>query len=133
MIKTHIWEMLMSVLYSGPSGKASVERCIFNVHACVLLLQSCPTLCDPVDSRLPGSSVHGILQARILEWVAMLTSRYLKVCLISAHNCLCWAWHNLGLSPFSDWGLNGWSSTLGHPWHVTFSSCSTITQNVKAA
>ena len=33
--------------------------------------QSCPTLCDPVDCSLPGSSVHGILQARILEWVAI--------------------------------------------------------------
>ena len=33
-------------------------------------LQSCPTLCDPMDCSLPGSSVHGILQARILEWVA---------------------------------------------------------------
>ena len=33
-------------------------------------LQSCLTLCDPVDSSLPGSSVHGILQARILEWIA---------------------------------------------------------------
>ena len=33
-------------------------------------LQSCPTLCNPVDCSLPGSSVHGILQARILEWVA---------------------------------------------------------------
>ena len=32
------------------------------------LLQSSPTLCDPVDCNLPGSSVHGILQARILEW-----------------------------------------------------------------
>ena len=34
-------------------------------------LQSCPTLCDPVDSLLPGSSVPGILQARTLEWVAI--------------------------------------------------------------
>ena len=33
-------------------------------------LQSYPILCDPVDCSLPGSSVHGILQARILEWVA---------------------------------------------------------------
>ena len=38
-------------------------------------LQSCPTLCDPMDCILPGSSVHGVLQARILEWVAMLSSR----------------------------------------------------------
>ena len=34
-------------------------------------LQSCPTLCDLIDGRPPGSSVSGILQARILEWVAI--------------------------------------------------------------
>ena len=38
-------------------------------------LQLCPTLCDPMDSSLPGSSVHVILQARILEWVATPSSR----------------------------------------------------------
>ena len=38
-------------------------------------LQSCPTLCDPMDWSLPGSSVHGILQARILLWVAISFSR----------------------------------------------------------
>ena len=37
--------------------------------------QSCPTLCDPVDRSQPGSSVHGIFQARILEWVAVSFSR----------------------------------------------------------
>ena len=37
--------------------------------------QSCPTLCDPVDCNLPGSSIRGILQARILEWVAISFSR----------------------------------------------------------
>ena len=37
--------------------------------------QSCPTLCDPVVCSPPGSSVHGILQARILEWVAISFSR----------------------------------------------------------
>ena len=35
-----------------------------------LVTPSCPTLCDPMDCKLPGSSVHGILQARLLEWVA---------------------------------------------------------------
>ena len=39
------------------------------------LLQSCPTLCSPKDCSLPGFFVHGILQARPLEWVAMLSSR----------------------------------------------------------
>ena len=42
------------------------------------LLQLCPTLCDPMDHSPPGSSVHGILQARILEWVAMPSSGYLR-------------------------------------------------------
>ena len=37
----------------------------------VLLAQSCPTLCNPVDCSWPGSSIHGILQARVLEWVAI--------------------------------------------------------------
>ena len=41
----------------------------------VLVAQSCPTLCDPMNSSLPGSSVHGILLARILEWVAIPFSR----------------------------------------------------------
>ena len=40
-----------------------------------LVAQSCPTLCDPMDCSPPGSSVHWILQARILEWVAMPSSR----------------------------------------------------------
>ena len=38
-------------------------------------IQLCPTLCDPVDGSPPGSSVCGILQARILEWVAISFSR----------------------------------------------------------
>ena len=43
------------------------------LHAQVL--QSCPILCDPMDCSPPGSSVHGIHQARILEWLAMPSSR----------------------------------------------------------
>ena len=39
--------------------------------AAAKLLQSCPTLCDPIDSSPPGSPVPGILQARILEWIAI--------------------------------------------------------------
>ena len=41
----------------------------------VLVTQSCLTLCDPVDCNPPGSSVHGILQARVLEWAAISFSR----------------------------------------------------------
>ena len=38
-------------------------------------LQLCPTLCNPMDCSSPGSSVHGVLQARTLEWAAMPSSR----------------------------------------------------------
>ena len=41
----------------------------------MLVTQSCGTLCDPKDCSPPGSSVHGILQARIVEWVAIPFSR----------------------------------------------------------
>ena len=37
-------------------------------------LQSCPTLCDPIDSSPPGSAIPGILQGRTLEWVAISSS-----------------------------------------------------------
>ena len=39
-------------------------------------LQSCPTLCDPIDSSPPGSSIHGIFQARVPERVAIAFSEY---------------------------------------------------------
>ena len=48
----------------------------YDVHA--KWLQLSPTLCDPMDCSPPGSSIHGILQARILEWVAMPFSRGLS-------------------------------------------------------
>ena len=41
------------------------------VAAAAKSLQSCPTLCDPIDGSLPGSPIPGILQARTLEWVAI--------------------------------------------------------------
>ena len=44
-------------------------------------LQSCPTLCDPIDSSPPGSSVPGILQARTLEWGAVAFSEGWRVTL----------------------------------------------------
>ena len=46
------------------------------LHTCVCLVtQSCLTLCDPIEYSPPGSSVHGIFQARILEWVAAGSQR----------------------------------------------------------
>ena len=52
---------------------ARVCVCVCVLYACIQdkSLQSCPTLCDPIDGSPPGSSVPGILQARTLEWVAI--------------------------------------------------------------
>ena len=47
----------------------------FVLHVCAKLFQSCLTLCDPMDHRPPDSSVRGIFQARILEWVAIPSSK----------------------------------------------------------
>ena len=46
----------------------------FAAAAAAISLQSCPTLCDPIDGSPPGSLVPGIIQARTLEWVAISSS-----------------------------------------------------------
>ena len=51
------------------------------VAAAAKSLQSCPILCDPMDCSLPGSSVHGICQARGLEWVAIAFSEEIARCI----------------------------------------------------
>ena len=61
----HLWKVTMWT--SFPQLRQGEEE--------VLIAQSCLTLCDPMDQSLPGSSVHGILQARKLEWVAIPFSR----------------------------------------------------------
>ena len=63
----------------------------FNLRCCFLVTKSCQTLCDTTDFSQPGSSVHGILQARILEWVAISYSRgsqVLNPCLLHRRQLL---------------------------------------------
>ena len=50
-----------------------IYRCYIDVD--IEVAQSCPTLCDPMDCSLPGSTIHGIFQAIILDWVAISFSR----------------------------------------------------------
>ena len=67
---------LMITTFVSFLGKVTV--CFFGVgksHLGSHIAQSCPTLCDPVDFSLPGSSIHGILQAIILEWVTISFSK----------------------------------------------------------
>ena len=66
-------------------------------------LQSCPTLCDPIDSSPPGSPIPGILQARILEWVA-----------ISFSNAWRWKVKVKSLSPVGLW-VTPWTAAYRAP------------------
>ena len=59
----------------GNTAVIGVVLVIVILAAAVLVAQSCPTLYDPMDCSSPGSSVHGILQARIVDLVAILVSR----------------------------------------------------------
>ena len=76
MENTEIW-----IIIFLPTPVPTVILGYFSTHKgmCVCVhaksLQSCQTLCDPMDCSPPASSVHGILQARMLEWVAMPFSR----------------------------------------------------------
>ena len=67
------YRILTHICGTGRLGLTRIP--LMCVHACVLVAQPCPTLCDPMDCSPSGSSVHGILQARTLEWVAIPFSR----------------------------------------------------------
>ena len=53
----------------------TLHQNIFKIIEIMLVAQSCPTLCNPMDCNPPDSSVHGILKARILEWITIPFSR----------------------------------------------------------
>ena len=63
-------------LLSSTAETNSIEK---QLAAAAKSLQSCPTLCDPIDGSPPGSPIPGILQARTLEWVASSYSRSLEL------------------------------------------------------
>ena len=63
---------------NGGGNKLGIMGLTHAAAAAAKLLQSCPTLCDPTDGSPPGSPVPGILQARILGWVAISFSKASK-------------------------------------------------------
>ena len=67
----HYTPIRMAKIQNAGSVRMWSDRML---HACVHA-QSCPTLCDSMDCSPPGSSVHGIFQTRVLEWVATSFSR----------------------------------------------------------
>ena len=68
------WMQLESIIRSEVGQKEEDTYCMMPLM-CVCVTQSCPTLGDPMDCRLPGSSIQGFLQARILGLVAIPCSR----------------------------------------------------------
>ena len=60
---------------TSPGVCHQMDSVNFSLLWTVLVTQSCPTLCDPTDCSPPGFSVHGILQVKILEWIAIPFSR----------------------------------------------------------
>ena len=79
---------------------------------CANLLQLCLALCDPVDCSLPGSSVHGIFQARILEWVTVPSSRGSSWSRDQTHLCLLCLLY---------WQVSSLPLVLpGKPWHFHY-------------
>ena len=67
--------LMSPVLAGGVFTTSATSEAHSFTAAAAKSLQSCPTLCDPVDCSPSGSSVHGILQANILEWIAISSSR----------------------------------------------------------
>ena len=107
------------------------------------VVQSCPTLSDPMDYSLPGSSVHGICQARVLEWGAIVFSgnMYITICEID-HQSKFSAW-NRALKAGAlgqPWGMRcggRWEGGLGwgthvHPWLIHVNVCQNPLQYCKA-
>ena len=77
-VQPHRWQPTRLLCPWDSPGKNTGVGCHFLLQCMhAKLLQSCPTLCDPMDSSPPGSSIHGILQARILEWVAISLSQFI--------------------------------------------------------
>ena len=77
--------------------------------------QSCPTLSDPMDCSPPGSSVHGIFQARVLEWGAIAFSVWLLTpCLVHGFSCLLPRNRlELALTLTSQWASSWWEPGTG--------------------
>ena len=67
-----VFEQIFLKIYKWPT---KVTKCLTQLVLESEVTQSCPTLCDPMDCSLSGSSVHGIFQAIVLEWIAISFSR----------------------------------------------------------
>ena len=88
-LRPHRWQLTRLLCPWDSPGKNTGLGCHFHLQCMKVkseseVAQSCPTLSDPMDCSLPGSSVHGIFQARVLEWGAIALSK--SKCYLSLFN-----------------------------------------------
>ena len=110
-----------------PQSCVRMPHIVLHVEGEGEVAQSCPTLCNPMDCSPPGSSVHGIFQARILEWVAISFSRrsswprdWTQVSRIVGRHFTIWAIREVLKEDFKDSSKKrqkidtGWGGFLAH-------------------
>ena len=74
-ILTKFREIIFGIMIQKNNDTVCLDIMFQNIAIAIAKsLQSCPTLCDPIDGSPPGFPVHGIFQARVLEWVAIAFS-----------------------------------------------------------
>ena len=110
----HIHRALSTAIYTPQTVQCLYARSVFAAAVAAKLIQSCLTLCNPIDGSPPGSPVPGILKARTLEWVAISFSNAwkLKVKVKSLSNSL----QPHGLQPtrhLHPWDFPGKSTGVG--------------------
>ena len=123
------WHIRNRVLFLGPQSHSTRLLHLIKWY-CSEVAQSCTTLCNPVDCSPPGSSVHGILQARILQWVAISFPRgssrpraWTRVSCIAGRHFNLWA--------MSVWPNFSGQTLRNHYWLVCFCWDSQVAPAVK--
>ena len=113
-VRPHRWQPTRLCHPLDSPGKNTGVGCHFLLQCMKVkseseVTQSYPTLSDPMDCSPPGSSVHGIFQARVLEWVAISFSNGCKSCTIKKAECRridafeLWCWRRLLRVPWAAW------------------------------
>ena len=139
-VQPHTWQPTRLLCPWDPPGKNIGVGCHFLLQCMKVksereVAQLCPTLRDPMDCSLPGSSVHGIFQARVLEWIAISFSRgssrprdWTQVSCIIGRRFTLWATREApsfiytytpNLSP-TRWWLQQWNSKTLTPWKENY-------------
>ena len=131
-VRSHGWQPTrLPCLWDSP-GKNTAVGCHFLLQCMKVkseseVAQSCPTLCDPMDCSLPGSSTHGIFQARVWSGVLLPSSIYMSVLLSqfvpSSPSHLVSTGHSLHLHQSNSPQMKGYCPLRNDLWVYTHKNC----------